>query len=153
MADEQEQEQIVTYPQERVDLLADVTSLRRVLSDVATSLDTSKPEMGMKLINALNKSDNELRTMIGKPFEVEHVTIKVISKPSKDGSKMEHFPRVLLHCPDGRVISASSFGVLDSIRLISLFRGNAPWTPPVKCQGLLIPTTDGKALMRLEVIS
>lgn len=97
-----------------------------------TSICSIKAEPGNKaqakaVFNAMNNPTGRVKDLINKRIKVENILIEVNDLLNDETGEVDRVPRCVLITPDGDSYTATSKGILNSIKNAYLAFGEAPW--------------------------
>lgn len=98
-----------------------------------TSICSITPEPGNReqakaVFNAMNNPTGRVKDLINKAISVENVLIEVNDLLDDETGEITRVPRCVLITPDGESYTATSKGILNSIKNAYQAFGPAPWT-------------------------
>jgi hypothetical protein len=149
MSDQQESTVIVSQDYEAKRIVASSPFLKAHLPDLASSLNVADEKQSRLLYNSVTKADRSISELIGDVFEASNVIVQVVTKLNKKTGVEETFPRIILVDDDGVSYEAFSWGVLDSVKLLSVVKGPPPWKPQLLLTPVQIPTDGGGRVIKV----
>lgn len=121
-----------------------------------TSLCSIKAEPGDKkaakaVFNAMNNPTGRVKDLINKKILVENVFIEVNDLLNEETGEVDRVPRCVLITPDGESYTATSKGILNSIKNAYIAFGPAPWSGGIEFEVKQVAVGRG-SMLTLEMV-
>jgi hypothetical protein len=94
-----------------------------------TTLDTRKPELRARLLQAINEDCVKAKDVLNVPIDLIGYTLSPAGRMVE--GELQEWVRCVLHLADGRNVAAGSMGLVRSLMLIEQLDRPAPWEPPM----------------------
>lgn len=134
-----------------------IVSVGTIMNEApGTSLCSIKVEPGNKqqaktVYNAMNNPTGRIKDLINKTISVENVFIEVNDILNEDTGEIDRVPRCVLITPDGESYTATSKGILNSIKNAYMALGAAPWEGGIEFEVKQVAVGRG-SMLTLEMV-
>lgn len=103
-------------------------------------------EQKVAIYNALSGEGGTIKDMLNKELKVKDVVVCVVSIRNENTGEMATVPRTTLILEDGKMVSASSWGVYNSIKRLTMFYPGLHFEEPVTLLPVEVKTKNGFTL-------
>lgn len=122
-----------------------IGSIKNAADEIYHSFDVDTPEKKKILYNATTSSEGTLKENVNKVIEVVDVVIMTVEVINDNGEKSLN-ARTTLITKDGKFLSATSWGIYNSVKRLMAIYGGLHFDPPLKVAPVEVKTKNGFTL-------
>lgn len=122
-----------------------VSSLNNAGNELYSSFGVESVEDRMKLYNATSSEGVTLKSMVNKTIELVDVVVMPVEVKNDDGST-SIVPRTTLIDKNGKLVTATSWGVYNCVKKIAAIFGGLHFETPLKVEPFEVKTKGGFTL-------
>lgn len=119
-----------------------ISSIQNAGSEIFHSFDVATKKDQIKLFNATSGDGETVKENINKTLEIVDVVVMPVDVLNEDGTTAT-VPRTTLITKEGRQISATSWGVFNSMKRINAIFGGLHFDEPLKIVPVEVKTKNG----------
>ncbi len=116
-----------------------------------SSLNLATPEGKATFVTLKQGTHPSLDTVIGQEISIRHVLVHEVNMVDDKTGEVTVVPRSVLLCDEG-IYQATSWGVLDSLKLLAAVYGSPEWTPALKVRVTQVTTRKGRRTFTLTPV-